>query len=78
VKEEPNCPSSPTLAHHHHGFALAEDASGWYARPTFIIIVFVFAWLQTLLMHDTESLHLPQKMDPMGRVVGCRNRGAPE
>jgi 4-amino-4-deoxy-L-arabinose transferase-like glycosyltransferase len=36
----------------------------------FIVIVFVFAWLQTLLMHDTDFLHLPQKMDPMGRVVG--------
>jgi hypothetical protein len=23
-----------------------------------------------VLMHDTEFLHLPQKLDPMGRVVG--------
>jgi 4-amino-4-deoxy-L-arabinose transferase-like glycosyltransferase len=36
----------------------------------FIVIAYLFAWLQTLLMHDTEFLHLPQKMDPMGRVVG--------
>jgi 4-amino-4-deoxy-L-arabinose transferase-like glycosyltransferase len=40
------------------------------ARCGFIIAAFVLAWLQTLLMHDTEFLHLPQKMDPMGRVVG--------
>jgi 4-amino-4-deoxy-L-arabinose transferase-like glycosyltransferase len=44
-------------------------ASATQARP-FIVLAFVFAWLQTLLMHDTEFLHLPQKMDPMGRVVG--------
>jgi hypothetical protein len=40
------------------------------ARRGFIIAAFTLAWLQTLLMHDTEWLHLPQKMDPMGRVVG--------
>jgi len=40
------------------------------ARRGFIIAAFVLAWLQTFLMHDTEFLHLPQKMDPMGRVVG--------
>jgi 4-amino-4-deoxy-L-arabinose transferase-like glycosyltransferase len=44
-------------------------ATGTRGQP-FIITVFVFAWLQTLLMHDTEFLHLPQKMDPMGRVAG--------
>jgi len=38
----------------------------------FIVIVYGFAWLQTLLMHDTQWLHLPQKLDPMGRVVGWR------
>ncbi len=36
----------------------------------FIIAAFLFAWLQTLMMHDPEFLHLPPKMDPMGRVVG--------
>ena len=40
------------------------------ARRGFLIAAFGLAWLQTLLMHDTEFLHLPQKMDPMGRVVG--------
>jgi 4-amino-4-deoxy-L-arabinose transferase-like glycosyltransferase len=40
------------------------------ARCGFIIAAFVLAWLQTLLLHDPEFLHLPQKMDPMGRVVG--------
>src|ERR1019366_3517787 len=39
------------------------------ARRGFLIAAFGLAWLQTLLMHDTEFLHLPQKMDPMGRVV---------
>jgi len=36
----------------------------------FIVVAFGFAWLQTLVLHDPEFLHLPQKMDPMGRVVG--------
>jgi 4-amino-4-deoxy-L-arabinose transferase-like glycosyltransferase len=40
------------------------------ARRGFIGAAFVLAWLQTLLMHDTEFLRLPQKMDPMGRLVG--------
>lgn len=44
------------------------------ASPTggqpFIVAVFVLAWLQTLLLHDTAPLPLPQKLDPMGRVVG--------
>jgi 4-amino-4-deoxy-L-arabinose transferase-like glycosyltransferase len=39
------------------------------AQP-FIVIVFMFAWLQMLLMHDTQLLGLPQKADPMERVVG--------
>jgi hypothetical protein len=39
------------------------------ARPL-IIIAFGFAWLQTLILHDPEFLHLPQKLDPMGRIVG--------
>jgi hypothetical protein len=38
----------------------------------FMVLVFVSAWLQTLLMHDPEILPLPQKMDPMGRVVGWK------
>ncbi|HEV3272166.1 MAG TPA: glycosyltransferase family 39 protein [Candidatus Methylacidiphilales bacterium] len=36
----------------------------------FIVAAFVLAWLQTLLMHNPEFLHLPQKMDPMSRVAG--------
>jgi 4-amino-4-deoxy-L-arabinose transferase-like glycosyltransferase len=44
-------------------------ASGTRGQP-FIVTVFVFAWLQTLLMHDTRFLHLPQKTDPMGRLAG--------
>jgi 4-amino-4-deoxy-L-arabinose transferase-like glycosyltransferase len=38
----------------------------------FIILAFTLAWLQTLLMHDTTPLHLPQREDPMGRVAGWR------
>ena len=44
-------------------------ATGTGGQP-FIVVAFVFAWLQTLLLHNPEFLHLPQKMDPMGRVVG--------
>jgi 4-amino-4-deoxy-L-arabinose transferase-like glycosyltransferase len=44
-------------------------SSGRGYRP-FIIVAFVLAWLQTLLLHDTAWLHLPRKMDPMGRVTG--------
>ena len=43
--------------------------TGRTAQP-FIVVVFLFAWLQTLLMHGTQLLPLPQKIDPMGRVVG--------
>ncbi len=35
-----------------------------------MVLAFGFAWLQTLILHDPEFLHLPQKIDPMGRVVG--------
>jgi hypothetical protein len=45
---------------------LASETGG---QP-FIVIAFVLAWLQTVVMHDPEFLHLPQKMDPMGRVAG--------
>ncbi len=36
----------------------------------YIVFAFVFAWLQTLILHNTEFLQLPQKLDPMGRVTG--------
>jgi 4-amino-4-deoxy-L-arabinose transferase-like glycosyltransferase len=39
-------------------------------RRVLIATVFVLAWLQALVLHDPEFLPLPQKMDPMGRVVG--------
>jgi len=71
IKEEPNWPAVSYLtliiimASHWRKMLLA----GTHAEP-FIIFVFLFAWLQTLAMHDTEILPLPQKMDPMGRVVG--------
>jgi 4-amino-4-deoxy-L-arabinose transferase-like glycosyltransferase len=71
LREEPNWPAVSYLT------LIIVMASQWRkilakgsnGQP-YIILAFVFAWLQTLLMHDTEFLHLPQKMDPMGRVVG--------
>jgi 4-amino-4-deoxy-L-arabinose transferase-like glycosyltransferase len=71
LKEEPNWPAVSyltliiILASHWRKMLV----KGTRTQP-FIIIAFGFAWLQTLLMHDTSLLHLPQKMDPMGRVVG--------
>jgi 4-amino-4-deoxy-L-arabinose transferase-like glycosyltransferase len=71
LREEPNWPAVSyltlivILASHWRKMLLARKTS----QP-FIILAFGFAWLQTLLMHDTEFLHLPQKLDPMGRVVG--------
>jgi 4-amino-4-deoxy-L-arabinose transferase-like glycosyltransferase len=38
-------------------------------RP-FIVTAFVLAWLETVLLHNPESLHFPQKLDPIGRAVG--------
>jgi 4-amino-4-deoxy-L-arabinose transferase-like glycosyltransferase len=71
LREEPNWPAVSYLS------LIIVMAAQWrrmiVIRTTgqpFIVIVFVFAWLQTLLMHDTQFLHLPQKMDPMGRVAG--------
>jgi hypothetical protein len=42
------------------------------SRPArlFVSAAFVLAWLQTVLLHDPESIPLSQKMDPMGRVIG--------
>ena len=71
LKEEPNWPAVSYLsliilmASHWRKMFL----TGKKGQP-FIVTVFLFAWLQTLLMHDTQFLHLPQKMDPMGRVAG--------
>jgi 4-amino-4-deoxy-L-arabinose transferase-like glycosyltransferase len=68
---EPNWPAVSYLS------LIIVMASQWrkifVARGTgqaFIVFAFCFAWLQTLLMQDTVFLHLPQKLDPMGRVVG--------
>ncbi|MCE0498760.1 MAG: glycosyltransferase family 39 protein [Methylacidiphilales bacterium] len=40
------------------------------AARLFVAAAFVMAWIQTVLMHDPELLHLPQKLDPMSRFVG--------
>jgi 4-amino-4-deoxy-L-arabinose transferase-like glycosyltransferase len=70
LREEPNWPAVSYLT------LIIILAAQWrkllsltHAQP-FIIFVYVFAWLQTLLMHDTSILPLSQKMDPMSRVVG--------
>jgi hypothetical protein len=71
LREEPNWPAVSYLS------LIIVMASQWRkilakgsnGQP-YIILAFVFAWLQTLLMHDTQLLPLPQKMDPMGRVAG--------
>ena len=71
LKEEPNWPAVSyltlviILASHWRKMLV----KGTGTQP-FIIVAFGFAWLQTLVMHDTALLHLPQRMDPMGRVVG--------
>jgi 4-amino-4-deoxy-L-arabinose transferase-like glycosyltransferase len=73
---EPNWPAISYLT------LIIVMASQWRrilaARSTgqpFILIAFVCAWLQTLVLHDPEFLHLPQKLDPTGRVVGWSEIG---
>jgi 4-amino-4-deoxy-L-arabinose transferase-like glycosyltransferase len=36
----------------------------------FMIAAFLFAWAESLFLYDTRLLHLPPRLDPMGRVVG--------
>jgi hypothetical protein len=71
LREEPNWPAVSYLS------LIIIMASHWrkmlLVRPNvqpFIIIVFVSAWLLTLLVHITAFLPLPQKADPMVRVTG--------
>jgi len=70
LKEEPNWPALSYLT------LIIPMAARWRqaldARVCrgFIAVAFMLAWLQTLLLHDTQLLPLPQKMDPMGRVAG--------
>lgn len=71
LKEEPNWPAVSYLT------IIVVMASYWRKSidnkmpgRSFIIIAFVFAWLQTLILHNTSWLPLPPKMDPMGRTVG--------
>jgi hypothetical protein len=77
LRGEPNWPAVSylsllvVLASHWRKMLLARKKS----QP-FIIMAFGLAWLQTLLMHDSPLLHLPQKLDPMGRVLGWREIAA--
>jgi 4-amino-4-deoxy-L-arabinose transferase-like glycosyltransferase len=71
TKCEPNWPAVSylsliiILASHWRKMMLA----GQRGQP-FMIMVFVFAWAQALILHDTQWLPLPQKADPMSRVAG--------
>jgi 4-amino-4-deoxy-L-arabinose transferase-like glycosyltransferase len=71
LREEPNWPAVSYLS------LIIVMAFQWRVTlakrsksQPYVVLAFTFAWLQTLLMHDTAFLHLPQKLDPMGRVVG--------
>jgi 4-amino-4-deoxy-L-arabinose transferase-like glycosyltransferase len=70
LREEPNWPAvsylSLIILLSSRWRKMVEGDSG---RP-FIMAVFIVAWLQTLLLHDTQFLPLPQKLDPMGRTLG--------
>jgi 4-amino-4-deoxy-L-arabinose transferase-like glycosyltransferase len=70
LRGEPNWPAVSYLSLIIIMAAHWEDRFASRARPAFIMGAFVFAWLQTLLMHDTRLLPLPQKQDPIGRFVG--------
>lgn len=71
LKEEPNWPAISYLS---LVILMAEEWRKWLAKKSgirsFIMTAYIVAWLQTLLLHDTAVLHLPQKMDPMGRTLG--------
>jgi len=70
LKEEPNWPAVSYLSLIVLLSARWRKAmEGGAVRPL-IIAVFLSAWLQTLLLHDTQFLPLPQKLDPMGRALG--------
>jgi 4-amino-4-deoxy-L-arabinose transferase-like glycosyltransferase len=68
---EPNWPAVSylsllvILASHWRKMLIASRA----AQP-FIIMAFGLAWLQTLLLQDTEWLPLPARSDPMSRLAG--------
>jgi len=70
LKEEPNWPAVSYLTLIIIMAARWREILATPARSGFIITAFMLAWLQTLLMHDSSFLPLPQKMDPMGRTVG--------
>jgi len=70
LKEEPNWPAVSYLT------LIIILASSWRRiidRPvnrSWMAAVFILAWLETIVLHDPEFLHLPPRMDPMGRAVG--------
>jgi len=70
MKGEPNWPAISYLS---LIILLAGQRKSILARRDscfFVAAAFLMAWLQTLVLHNPEPLHLPQKMDPLGRAVG--------
>jgi 4-amino-4-deoxy-L-arabinose transferase-like glycosyltransferase len=70
LKGEPNWPAISYLSMIILLAARCRQALNAPFTRAFLVAAYVVAWLQTVLLHDPEFLHLPQKMDPMGRVVG--------
>jgi len=70
LKEEPNWPAVSyltliiLLAGRWRRIIDGQVSRSWMAA------VFILAWLQTIVLHDPEFLHLPPRMDPLGRAVG--------
>jgi 4-amino-4-deoxy-L-arabinose transferase-like glycosyltransferase len=70
LRGEPNWPAVSYLT------LLIVLASRWRRvleesrRHGFIIAAFVLAWTESLLRYNKQLFDLPQRLDPMGRVVG--------
>ena len=70
LKEEPNWPAVSYLS------LIVLLCSRWRTQLeagtgcSFLVAAFVTAWLQTLLLHNTQFLPFTSRNDPMGRVVG--------
>jgi 4-amino-4-deoxy-L-arabinose transferase-like glycosyltransferase len=70
LRGEPNWPAVSYLS------LIVVLASRWRklveekAGRGFMIVAFLFAWAESLLLYNTSLLPLPQRLDPMGRAVG--------
>ena len=70
LRGEPNWPAISYLTLIILTAAQWRKALAGHRWSGFIVVVFVLAWGQTLLLQNTRFLPLPQKLDPMGRTVG--------